>query len=140
VATTSTLPADPPAGPPIASLADTTLVSGQQLSLAEPGFPAGSTVTAAIYSSPTVLGSAVADAQGLVRLTITVPGTLPAGRHTLVLAGGGTVRRTEVTVEGGLPKTGIDTRRLVVGGLGLLASGAMLVASSRQRRRSVGRA
>lgn len=59
---------------------------------------AGKTVHGWIFSTPTYLGSAVVDAAGIV--TFTIPTTLPAGQHRLVVtdASGAVIGWTSLTV------------------------------------------
>jgi len=81
----------------------TSVQAGQRITLVGKGFLARSSVTVIIYSSPTVLGTAVTDAQGSFTKAIVVPAGLAAGQHNLVASGvdpTGTVRliRMPVTV------------------------------------------
>ena len=71
-------------------LAGEELVEGQRHVVAAPAgtFAAGETVSGAIHSDPVVLAeTAVANPDGSVSYTFTVPAGLPAGTHTLVLTG-----------------------------------------------------
>ena len=52
-------------------------------------FKPGTTATFTLHSDPVVLGSAVVAADGTVSLTAKVPAGVPAGAHTVVIAGTG---------------------------------------------------
>lgn len=63
------------------------------------GFAAHENVSAVLHSTPVALGTVRADASGTVRLRFTVPRTLAAGPHTVVLTGrSGLTSRTSFTV------------------------------------------
>jgi hypothetical protein len=51
------------------------------------GFSAGETVSGVLHSAPVAIGSAKATKTGSVTLSFTVPATLTAGSHTVVLTG-----------------------------------------------------
>ncbi len=122
----------------------TALVEGTKHSVAAPAgtFVAGETVTGAIHSDPVALvETAVANADGSVTYSFTVPAGLPAGTHTLVLTGaaGATFEVTGLTVAGTsnapfladtnwLATTGpagtAGMTAMVLGGLTLMAAGA----------------
>jgi titin len=115
-------------------------VAGATTVLTGAGFAPNTTVTLAIYSAPTPLGTAVTDDQGAFRQTVTIPAGF-SGRHTFVSIGldpSGTVRVLALAVSvggtaaggapagggGGLAITGLPVSVLVLTGLGLLAAGA----------------
>ena len=54
-------------------------------------FKPGSKATFTLHSEPVVLGTAVVAANGTVSLTAKLPANIPAGVHTLVISGTGTV-------------------------------------------------
>ncbi|GAA3398432.1 OmpA family protein [Cryptosporangium minutisporangium] len=65
-------------------------VPGQQLTLLGTGFRPSSTVEATLdpqTPAPTALGGGVADATGLVSLTVTLPASLPTAPHEIVMTG-----------------------------------------------------
>ena len=63
------------------------------------GFAAGEKVSGVLHSTPVALGTVRADASGTARLRFTVPSTLAAGTHTVVLTGqSGLTSRTSFTV------------------------------------------
>ena len=138
------LPSDGPAASSAASAAP-----GGSLTLTGTGFGPGTTVTGVAYSDPVVLGRATATSTGTVSLRVTIPSTLPAGTHTLQLQGvdpSGDRRVLSATVQvtssattargtptGGLPRTGQQTRDLLLIAGALLGAG-LLVEGTRQRR------
>ncbi len=94
------------------------------------------------YSSPVFGGWLQADASGALEATITVPGTLAAGVHTVQLTGAtsGLVFSSAVTLadpgDGELALTGADTGASLALVLVFLAAGAVsLVVARRQRVR-----
>jgi Bacterial Ig-like domain (group 3) len=66
---------------------DPTLAPGQTVTVQASGFTAGETVTATVHSVPVTLTPSTATATGAIAYAFTVPASLPAGAHTLVLAG-----------------------------------------------------
>ncbi len=118
---------------------------GQSITVSGTGYAPFSTVTVLVYSTPTVLGTAVADENGAFTFTGTLPAGLAAGTHTLVAAGydvDGEPRNLTmaVTVSGAaaaagpaLASTGFSTLPyLGTGALALLAGGGLLVAARRR--------
>ena len=63
------------------------VVAGKTMVISGTGYEPHSTVTVLIYSSPQVLTTVVADANGAFTVTVTVPAGLTAGQHTLVASG-----------------------------------------------------
>jgi hypothetical protein len=60
--------------------------AGTQLDVGADGFAPGATVTFGIYSVPLVLATALADASGTARATVTIPSTF-TGQHTIAAIG-----------------------------------------------------
>jgi hypothetical protein len=105
------------------------------------GFAPGSTGQIIFESTPTVIGSFTADAQGRVNTQATVPSSAEAGAHHMVLRGtapSGAVREVSkpVTVTAALTRTGVAHLRDLVG-LALVVLGAawlmLSVAGGRRR-------
>jgi hypothetical protein len=95
----------------------TTAVPGQEIVFIGTGFAPYSTVVITVYSTPTVLGTAVTDGNGNFSKPITVPPGLVVGAHTIVAQGvapNGTPRAMKLAVTvarkrssgGGLAVTG----------------------------------
>jgi hypothetical protein len=61
--------------------------AGASLAVEGSGFRAGELVEVTLHSDPVVLGSLRADGEGTVRGTLTVPATVAAGDHTILLRG-----------------------------------------------------
>ncbi|WP_028046252.1 LPXTG cell wall anchor domain-containing protein [Cellulomonas sp. URHE0023] len=118
--------------------ATTTLVSSGNLP--------GETVSFYLHSDPILLGTAVADVQGVARLTVTLPADVPAGEHHVVTIGAtsGTQSQIAVTLAAAtptasstLPVTGSNGRSLAAVATTLVLAGASLVLV---RRRVLGNA
>lgn len=120
---------------------------GSTITVSGTGYAPFSTVTVLVYSTPTVLGTAQADANGAFTFTGKLPAGLAAGSHTLVAAGvdgAGNPRylTQAITVggaagsgaSGGLAYTGADIAVPTIGGLAALAVGGGLVLAGRRRR------
>ncbi|MFT4230536.1 MAG: putative Ig domain-containing protein, partial [Microbacterium sp.] len=60
---------------------------GQSVTVEATGFAPASNVEAALYSTPTLLGSAITDASGIASFPVTIPDSLASGSHTLVAIG-----------------------------------------------------
>jgi titin len=113
-----------------------TAAPGQAILLKGDGYAPYSAITLAIYSSPQVLGAAVAGADGSFQKLVTVPDGLPAGAHSLVAAGVGPdglprALRLDVTVASTgsgatLPITGPAVLWLFVGGFALTVAGVAM--------------
>lgn len=98
--------------------------------------PDSDAVRVELHSTPTVLGSTTAAADGTFTLRATIPASVPAGGHAVVVfVDGVEVARASVTLgASGLANTGVDTGLLIAGGvtaLVLLGAGGLLVARRR---------
>jgi LPXTG-motif cell wall-anchored protein len=110
---------------------DPTLESGQTVTVDGTGFEPGEAVTVTLHSTTVVLGTVTAGADGSVSYVLTVPASLEAGAHTVVLAGSTTsvavafqVADTADTADPSdeLPHTGAGS----TGTLGLFALSAIV--------------
>ncbi|GLY92893.1 hypothetical protein Acsp02_01490 [Actinoplanes sp. NBRC 103695] len=114
---------------------------GQEITFVGTGFAPFSTVVITIYSKPTILGTAITDANGDFRKLVTVPSDLAAGAHTAVAQGvapDGSPRAMalDITVSvDGLPVTGPGVATLLLMGAGAVVAGAGLMLAGRPRRR-----
>lgn len=63
-----------------------TIAQGGALAPTGSGLAPGTPVTTTIYSEPVVLGTLIADEDGKINGTLSVPADVPAGRHTLVIS------------------------------------------------------
>lgn len=118
----------------------TLMRAGVEVTLVARGFVPGERVTFVLHSDPVVLGTAIADADGVATLTVALPAGVPAGAHTVVATGADSGRAADVGVtltgpSDGLAVTGTDPAAL--GGLvaALLVTGGALVAGARLQRR-----
>jgi len=144
------------------AVGDSLRSGGATLTASGTGAMPGSPFEAVVYSSPTVIGSGVADANGAFGGTFTLPSDLEAGAHDVTLsftqadgtAGSvsawfsidesGTV--TAVSYDGptadptaALPKTGSDSKRLVVSGGVFALLGSAVAAVAARRRQDLAR-
>lgn len=69
------------------SLSETTVKAGDQVTVTAKGFDAGEEVTVELHSDPIKLGTAKADEGGVVTGAFTIPATVAAGQHNVVLTG-----------------------------------------------------
>lgn len=81
---TVTVAAAPTQGNPQLTLSATSVVQGGALTATVVGLQPGERVRFELHSDPIVLGSAIADQQGVLRASLTIPMSAPAGAHTLV--------------------------------------------------------
>ena len=105
----STVQALPTAPPPI--VADTSISIGEEISVSFGGFTPYEFVQLIVASTPQVIGSGYANAQGVVTLSGNLPSNLAAGNHTLaVYAPGSGIGFTQpISVsQPTLPATGSD--------------------------------
>lgn len=150
-------PAVPAAVPPASGAlgAPGSAVPGGALQVAGAGFLPHSTVTLVVYSTPTVLGTVVADATGAFTGTVALPAGLAPGTHTLVALGvdpAGDPRSlvSAVGVAGAAPAaragggpaladTGAEVTGPAVTGAAALVLGAALTLAGRRRPAAPGR-
>lgn len=132
----------------VTTTSGTDLAAGEKFTLTGSGYLRGSTVELIVYSTPTLLGTAVADGNGNFSAEVTLPKELANGKHHLVAAGvdaNGNPRYlvTEVTVTGGvaaagntggLAYTGSTPLPFVGAGVLALAVGGGLLVASRRRQ------
>lgn len=118
-------------------------VPGKQVTKVLKGFKPGEKVTVVLHSTPQVLGTFTADANGVVTATFTVPAGTVVGDHTLVFEGNlgsyyqetfTVAASTAVTPAGSnLAYTGADVAvPLALGGALVLAGGGALFVSRRR--------
>jgi LPXTG-motif cell wall-anchored protein len=119
----------------------TTIAPGQPVRLTVGGFVPGELVDLYVASTPTYLGSGIADENGFVTIEGVIPDDLEGGSHSLVLLApvSGIGFRQEVTLEttenvGGLPTTGSEAAPLVAFGVLIALLGAGLTIVARRRR------
>ena len=138
-----------------------TVPQGATLTVHGAGFQPNETVTAAAHSVPTALGTADADANGAVVITVTLPVSLAPGAHTLSLGGalGTATFRFSIAAAptstptptdsgsttapgtggggsgvGGLAATGADVLGLIALGLILAGAGVTVLLVTRRRQ------
>jgi len=137
-----------------------TVLRGQQITIGGTGFLPGAVIQLGIYSVPTVLGTAVADASGAFSALITIPADQSLGAHTVAASGisstgtaqllaagttvvlppstggGSTGGSTGPGSTGGLPATGLDGSQslgLVLVALFAVLAGVALMRAARRR-------
>ena len=125
----------PPPTEQVAGCVPAEVSAGDQVTVCGEGFVPGEQVQVFLHSEPVFLGVAVADPEGNVSATVTIPSGTPAGRHRIELRGvtsGKSLFTVELTVTGlVLARTGRSSLPpAVVGGL-LLVAGGLLVRRSR---------
>jgi hypothetical protein len=142
LASTTTTTVAPPAESvvvalPLAStpiVADNSLSAGGEVSVTFGGFVPGEFVQLIVASTPQVIGSGYADAQGFVTLTGNIPAGLTAGNHTLAVYApvSGIGFKQPIIVEAvTLPATGSSHRLWPI--MMMLFGGVALIAGSRRR-------
>jgi LPXTG-motif cell wall-anchored protein len=146
--------AAPPSAPPendgVLDVSVVALNPAGTTTLVATGYKPGTEVAFVIYSEPLMLGTAIADGNGVATLVATLPADFPTGGHTVVslgedALGGDRVMSQQVTVstdaptptstttpEPELPRTGASTVPAVVLGSLLLAGGGFLVIRGRR--------
>jgi hypothetical protein len=116
--------------------------AGSKVAIAGSGFAAYSSVSVYVHSSPVFLATTTADAHGAISTSVSLPGNLPPGGHTLTAtgpaAGGGTsTLAVGITVGGrGERSGGISgtAGAAVAGGVLLLAiAGGLTLVTIRRR-------
>ncbi|WP_435747925.1 carboxypeptidase regulatory-like domain-containing protein [Microbacterium sp. PMB16] len=135
---------------PTLALSVGSIRAGKDIAISGTGFEPGAKIAFELHSDPIALGTLTADAGGVLKGSLRIPASAPAGKHTLVALSGSTViASTAVSVTaaatpggpdsggaatpaGGLASTGMDAPVAVVAiGLMLAVMGGLLV---RRRR------
>ena len=138
--TTTTVPA-PPAATVLEALPEATtplIPSGQAtagfgIAVSSAGFVAGEEVHLIVMSTPQIIGTGTADANGIATLSGVIPVDLAVGTHTIVVyapESGAGFRQNITVVAQALPATGLDMTVAVLGLL-LIAIGIPLVTRRR---------
>lgn len=115
------------------------LTLGQQATVSGSCFGAHVVVTATFFSTAIPLGSTTTDGAGRYSFTFTTPASAGPGTHRIVVTGSnplGGLHASSVTVEVGtaLPRTGLNSARLSLQAILLLALGVFLVCLAGFRR------
>ena len=140
--TTPTTTVAPPAESVVVALplantplvADNSLAAGGDVSVTFSGFVPGEFVQLIVASTPQVIGSGYANAQGVVTLTGNIPAGLAAGSHTLAVYApvSGIGFKQPISVEAlTLPATGSSLRLWPI--MMMLFGGVALIVVSRRR-------
>ena len=122
----------PLANTPLVS--DNSLAAGGEVSVTFSGFVPGEFVQLIVVSTPQVIGSGYANAQGVVTLTGNIPAGLAVGNHTLAVYApvSGIGFKQPISVEAlSLPATGSSQRLWPI--MMILFGGAALIVGSRRR-------
>jgi hypothetical protein len=130
-----------------------TFAPGASIEVQGSGFAPEAPVTVAMYSEPESLAETAADPQGHLDVTVKLPATLKAGRHTLVALGAsangtGIALTAPITVATAaavsavsspaqLAWTGFNLVSYLIAGLVLVVAGLVLVRTVGMRRRLV---
>jgi hypothetical protein len=122
------------------------------------GFSAGTLVRVTLNGGSTVLGTAIADANGNFSIEVALPPGLAAGDYTVLATGGGITESHVIVLAkatagttpgagststgptssgGGLAFTGADETATVIVGAAAIAGGGVFVLSSRRRKSRV---
>ncbi|MCL2803898.1 MAG: Ig-like domain-containing protein [Micrococcales bacterium] len=135
-------------GLPAVALVHPTRYVGEQQVASGINFQPGETVEAEMQSNPLKLGSKVADANGKVTWTFTIPQGTDLGTHSIVMTGpdSGTVSAQFQVIDRpappakALPFTGTDVMKLAAVALLALLAGWWLILAARRRRQQDGQA
>ena len=142
--TTPTTTVAPPAESVVVALplantplvADNSFAAGGEVSVSFSGFVPGEFVQLIVASTPQVIGSGYANAQGVVTLSGNIPAGLAVGNHTLAVYApvSGIGFKQPISVEAlTLPATGSSQRLWPI--MMILFGGVALIVVSRRRRR-----
>lgn len=127
---------------PTAQVSVNSIAAGGKVTVTASGFAAGEQVEIWLHSDPVLLAVVTAGPTGAVTATVTIPSTVPAGQHTLVLRGrtSGATATVALTVtavaadgETRLASTGSDVAIPLGAALLLGATGGALLLTRRRR-------
>jgi hypothetical protein len=122
-----------------ATVSSSTVAPGGALVVTGNGFQPGSSAGIFVFSTPVLIGTATADANGVITKQVAIPATLAAGAHTIQIQGidpSGATRivTAAITVAGGhLSVTGAETGSSAVAGALFVLLGSLLVRLGRRR-------
>ncbi len=131
-----------PTGMPTVTASASTVELGGTLTITGTGFAPAEQVTVTLFSTPVLLATAAADANGRVTQAVTIPRDLEVGIHHLELVGLTSGSRVRVDIEvlgatvqsaSALPATGRSEGPLAAVGTGLVLAGAALVVLGHRR-------
>ncbi|RLP73307.1 hypothetical protein D9V32_14465 [Mycetocola tolaasinivorans] len=118
-------PVEPSTRPSVPVTTDATTVAvGGSVHITAGGFTADERVEIWLHSTPVHLGSAQADANGRIDITVVIPEGVPAGQHTLVLEGRTARGEIPLTVTGAAVTPGAETPATATPGSELSHTGA----------------
>ena len=130
-------PEEPEPGAPTLTLNPNQVTPGGTFKAAVAGFDAGETITFVLDGKgikPT-LGTAVANAEGVVDVTLTAPKDAELGSYVVYATGGSSGKTASAAlIVVALPVTGADVAGLALLGVILLAGGAAMVIPEARRR------
>ena len=125
---------------PRATLTTETPKKGKRFKISRAGFTPRDTVSLYVASTPILLGTGIADADGVVTVEAELPSDLEPGEHTLaLLSSDGTIGFSQaITVSaddptGGLPFTGSEIQSLLLIAGALVGFGALGTFAARRR-------
>lgn len=91
---------------PALTLAAGAIRAGGEITISGAGFTPGEKLAFELHSDPIALGSLTADAGGVLKGTLRIPASAPAGSHTLVALSGSTVVASVALTVTAAPSTG----------------------------------
>jgi hypothetical protein len=108
-------------------VAPTSADAGTTITVTGTGFEPGESVAIELHSTPVLLGSVIANGSGAISGTFTIPASVPAGSHSLVLTGSVTgVSSGAIAIDATLAFTGTNPVPLGLGAIALVAIGLSL--------------
>ena len=122
-------------------VSDPTVSTGGTTTITSSGWGANVQVTLVLNSDPVNLGTFAANGSGVVTAVVTIPASVDAGSHSLVLTGtdpSGAPRTVTATLtvtspsSGSLPRTGAALAALL-GVAGILIAAGMVLSKARRR-------
>jgi hypothetical protein len=132
------------------SLSASSAAPGAQITLTVTGLTAGVEYEAVLHSAPVLLGTGVANSNGILSLSVAIPLGTPLGAHTITIAAvsapGVILASAAFAVNGLLAQTGVSSQPFnlalifLFAGAGVLIARRPRVASALRRFRAGGRA
>jgi len=114
-------------------LSRTSTSVGEQVTVTGTGFPAATTFTMVLNSTPVTLGTATSNASGALSFAFVVPTSVPAGAHTVTATLAGNVVGSAPLTVTGLPDTGSHASATTAIGVLLMLAGLVVIAFRRRR-------
>ncbi|QEO09838.1 putative Ig domain-containing protein [Protaetiibacter larvae] len=111
---------------PTVTVSTGSIAPGARLDVHGEGFAADAEVAIWVHSDPVLLSRVTSDPDGRIRATVAIPGSLPPGLHRIEVRTSTGSYWAELTIVGGLARTGAEPVALLAMAAALIGGGVLL--------------